>query len=292
MKNVIKFLSCVMMLTANVEISYADSSDVHIVVARLDYLTYSIKGYYEFSQPYELTDFTIPYTLIGNVAYYQQPAVDFGYTNAISAITGDTLFHASTIWSGTGRMVFPHDSLFKVEYNTGIISSPPDTVLYVLLFESTSESADTAWSRVEGTDFIHRLESIDNYDVAVFDHYFSVGVGDPTTAEWIIVAYTIPLLTGIYPDEENIPNKNYLAQNYPNPFNPVTKISYSLPVSGDVTLIIYNLLGEEVARLVDGFQQAGKYNTTWNASNVSSGIYFYRLQSADFTETRKMVLLK
>ncbi|MCH7954482.1 MAG: T9SS type A sorting domain-containing protein [Candidatus Marinimicrobia bacterium] len=79
---------------------------------------------------------------------------------------------------------------------------------------------------------------------------------------------------------------------HPNPFNPVTNISYSLPVSGDVTLIIYNLLGEEVARLVDGFQPAGEYNTTWNASNIASGIYFYRLRSGNVVQTRKMVLLK
>ena len=280
------------MLTTNVQISYADSSDVHIVVVRLDYLTYSIKGYYEFSQPYEPTDFTIPYTLIGEIAYYQQPAVDFGFTNAVSALTGDTLFHAATIWSGMGQMVFPHDSLFKVEYDTGIISAPPDTVLYVLLFESTSESADTAWSKVKETDFIHRLESIDNYDVTIFDHYFAVGVGDPSTAEWIIIGHTNPLPTGIYPDVDNIPSEYRLSQNHPNPFNPLTNISYSLPRAGEVTLIIYNILGEEVARLADGFQQAGEYRTQWSASNVSSGIYFYRLRSGDYTETKKMVLLK
>ena len=89
-----------------------------------------------------------------------------------------------------------------------------------------------------------------------------------------------------------IPEVYNISQNYPNPFNPVTNISYSLPVSGDVTLIIYNLLGEEVARLVDGLQQAGEYQTQWNASNFASGIYFYRLQAGDFVQTRKMVLLK
>ena len=283
------------MLTTNVKITYADSSDIHIVVARLDYLTYSIKGYYEFSQPYEPTDFTIPYTLIGELAYYQQPAVDFGFTNAVSALTGDTLFHASTIWSGMGQMVFPHDSLFKVEYNTGIISAPPDTVLYVLLFESTSESADTAWSKVKETDFIHRLGSIDNYDVVIFDHFYGLFGGSDSSAEWIIMGYTNPLPTGIYPDVDNIPSiisEFSLSQNHPNPFNPVTTISYSLPFSGDVSLIIYNILGEEIAQLVDGFQQAGEYNITWNATNISSGIYFYRLNSGDFTETKKMILLR
>ena len=93
-------------------------------------------------------------------------------------------------------------------------------------------------------------------------------------------------------DEEFIPAKYSLSQNHPNPFNPMTTISYTLLHSGDVTLIIYNLLGKEIARLVDGFQQAGEHNIAWNATNISSGIYFYRLHSGDFTETKKMVLLK
>ena len=97
---------------------------------------------------------------------------------------------------------------------------------------------------------------------------------------------------GIEQTESSSPVKYSLSQNHPNPFNPVTTISYSLPRSGDVTLIIYNLLGEEIARLVDGFQQAGEHTTVWNASNVSSGIYFYRLRAGDFTQTKKMVLLK
>ena len=79
---------------------------------------------------------------------------------------------------------------------------------------------------------------------------------------------------------------------HPNPFNPITTIEYSLPRSDEVTLIVYNLLGEEVIRLADSFQPAGEYLTEWNASNVSSGIYFYRLHSGTFTKTKKMVLLK
>jgi len=84
----------------------------------------------------------------------------------------------------------------------------------------------------------------------------------------------------------------YLAAAFPNPFNPVTNIKYSLPVDSEVFLTIYNLRGQEVARLVDGIQQAGEYNTTWNASNITSGVYFYRLQAGDFVQTRKMLLLK
>lgn len=84
----------------------------------------------------------------------------------------------------------------------------------------------------------------------------------------------------------------FLSQNYPNPFNPVTTINYALPKSGDVLLTIYNLRGVEVARLINGEQPAGNHLVTWDASNVASGIYFYRLQAGEFVQVRKMVLLK
>ena len=86
--------------------------------------------------------------------------------------------------------------------------------------------------------------------------------------------------------------KYMLGNNYPNPFNPTTSIEYSLPQSGEVSLIIYNLLGQEVAKLVSGEIESGYHKVTWDASNFSSGIYFYRLQAGDFVQTRKMVLLK
>ena len=93
-------------------------------------------------------------------------------------------------------------------------------------------------------------------------------------------------------DNGNIPENYALSQNYPNPFNPVTQIEFSLPARSEVLLVIYNLRGQEVARLIDGEQVAGFHSVTWDASNVSSGIYFYRLQAGDFVQTRKMVLLK
>ena len=89
-----------------------------------------------------------------------------------------------------------------------------------------------------------------------------------------------------------LPTRYDLGQNYPNPFNPVTRIEYSIPQPGEVSLVIYNLLGEEVSRLVHGHMPIGTYSVIWNASNVASGIYFYRLEAGDFVQTRKMVLLK
>jgi hypothetical protein len=83
-----------------------------------------------------------------------------------------------------------------------------------------------------------------------------------------------------------------LNQNYPNPFNPSTVISYNLKQAGPVTLQIYNYLGELVATLANGIQAAGNHKITFNAAALNSGLYFYRLQTGNFAETRKMMLIK
>jgi hypothetical protein len=86
--------------------------------------------------------------------------------------------------------------------------------------------------------------------------------------------------------------KYQLLQNYPNPFNPSTTIEFSLPQSGFVTLKIYNILGEVVATLVSQELKAGKYEYSWNAGSIASGVYIYELKAGDFNENRKMILLR
>jgi hypothetical protein len=83
-----------------------------------------------------------------------------------------------------------------------------------------------------------------------------------------------------------------LEQNYPNPFNPSTKIEYSIPADGNVTLKIYDILGNEVSTLVDEFKQAGTFDVTFNGAKLSSGVYYYRLTSAEMTTTKKLMLTK
>jgi hypothetical protein len=92
--------------------------------------------------------------------------------------------------------------------------------------------------------------------------------------------------------EQEVPTNRSLNQNYPNPFNPVTTISYELPLTTHVTLTITDVVGREVARLVDGFQEAGYRSVTLDGSNLASGIYFYRLHAGDFVETRKLILMR
>ena len=90
----------------------------------------------------------------------------------------------------------------------------------------------------------------------------------------------------------NIPLQYELDQNYPNPFNPATTIKYSIPEDGFVKLEVYNLLGESVATLINGMQKAGRYEVNFNASNLSSGIYIYKLKSGKFNSVKKMLLMK
>jgi hypothetical protein len=89
-----------------------------------------------------------------------------------------------------------------------------------------------------------------------------------------------------------LPNEFALMQNYPNPFNPETKISYQIPASGYVSLKVYDMLGKEVATLVNGMQEAGEQQAIFSASKYPSGMYFYTLKSASFVETKRMVLVK
>ena len=83
-----------------------------------------------------------------------------------------------------------------------------------------------------------------------------------------------------------------LSQNYPNPFNPVTEISFNLPEQAYARLQVFNILGQEIAVLVDQQLPAGDYTFPWNAGGLASGVYFYRLQAGDFVETKKMILVK
>jgi hypothetical protein len=89
-----------------------------------------------------------------------------------------------------------------------------------------------------------------------------------------------------------LPKDYTLSQNYPNPFNPSTVISYSLPSSSNVKLIVYNTLGQTIKTLESGYKTAGNYYVNFNASALPSGIYFYKLEAGQYSQIKKMMLLK
>ncbi len=99
-------------------------------------------------------------------------------------------------------------------------------------------------------------------------------------------------MSNIIKSEGEIPQKYSLSQNYPNPFNPVTKISFAIPKYSFVSLMIYDILGREIKNPVNEYVEPGNYTIDFNASELSSGIYFYKLVAGDFSETKRMILIK
>jgi len=126
---------------------------------------------------------------------------------------------------------------------------------------------------------------------------------DSLTHNFLLVEVLPPIITiynlfgdpnpvGVERIENLLPSDYQLEQNYPNPFNPSTKIRYSITEYSFVTLKVYTLLGEEIETLVNSEQSAGVYEATFDASNLSSGIYFYTIQTDNFSSTKKMILIK
>jgi hypothetical protein len=130
------------------------------------------------------------------------------------------------------------------------------------------------------------LEQYSDYVWRVrYENYFETG-------PWSFIGhfYTGDLTTSV--DNNLLPTENELYQNYPNPFNPNTTISYTLLQSGLVKLKVYDILGNEMAVLVNEEQSTGNHKIEFNGTNFPSGVYFYRLINGAFTDTKKLILLK
>lgn len=163
----------------------------------------------------------------------------------------------------------------------------PDTVRNVTISFSTDSFVKRVWTA-----------SPDFYGGADVDLSFTQDSGRisftlPQIKYWdmVVIEYD-STLTGTLNRSSRAPVGYALGQNYPNPFNPTTVISYSLPVRTSVTLRVYDVLGKEIATLVDERQNAGIHSTTFDAGGLSSGVYFYRLTAGSFVETKKLMLMK
>jgi hypothetical protein len=115
--------------------------------------------------------------------------------------------------------------------------------------------------------------------------------GTCTQAEVVYHEFTV-MTTDVRENTASVPDQYSLGQNYPNPFNPVTKITYNVPVKAEVSLSVFNVLGEKVATLVDGTREAGSYTADFIATDLPSGVYYYSLTANEFTSSKKMMLVK
>lgn len=165
------------------------------------------------------------------------------------------------------------------------VSAPSENIVYVcgskeLIYKSVN--GGDAWTAC-AVPGLHTL-----YAINFYDEKRGFAVGDSGT----ILFTSNGALTDVSREKGRLPNRYVLEQNYPNPFNPKTVINYQIPEKSRVSLKVYNLLGREVATLFQGIRRPGNYEATFNGSGLASGVYFYELRSADFVETKKLLLLK
>jgi photosystem II stability/assembly factor-like uncharacterized protein len=149
------------------------------------------------------------------------------------------------------------------------------------VFQSTNEGAN--W-----VSFNSGLPAVQIYDMKYKENAGMLLVATHGRGCWLFDVNAALGIGGI----TSLPKEYRLNQNYPNPFNPSTTISYELPAGSQVSLKIYDILGNFITQLVNAHQNAGVYKVDWSASNYPSGVYFYKLQSGSFVDTKKMVLLK
>lgn len=175
-----------------------------------------------------------------------------------------------------------------------VYTSPPgtngETVFGNVFRKSMPNSTGTSINTAPGTynfTFTYKIDPVWK-DSSMYTMAFIQNDVDKT----IVNSGRPGMLVGIEPYSNETPDRFILEQNYPNPFNPTTNIKFALPKDDNITLKVYDVVGNEVKTLVDGNHKSGSYNIYFDASNLSSGIYFYTLKTSNFTETKKMMLVK
>ncbi len=218
---------------------------------------------------------------------YLDDYLQYGKYNGIGFTSSFLLFQTENWYQFmAGSAVVPS----PYEHDTTYINDQdPDNYLFYTVGPNDIDGGNNAtWSRTD-SGFIFKG-----------DFYFDTTITDANSeetkhSEEHVIAKVIPYskLTSVNSHfESSIPGEYKLFQNYPNPFNPTTRISYSIPKSSFVSLKIYNTLGQEVADLVNEEQQPGNYSFSFNASALSSGVYFYKINAGSFSNTKKFILLK
>ncbi len=193
----------------------------------------------------------------------------------INIISDSTIFNTTTRWNGN---------------DASMVTVGNDVLISAKLGDSTGSGGGLG-----STDNFPNLGTVrakcDIAELMVYDTILS-NTDRLAIENYLNDKYNVNI-TGVEdPQNINIPERFTLNQNYPNPFNPSTRIEYQVASNSQVSLKVYDVLGKEVATLVNEEKPVGSYEVNFNASQLSSGIYFYKLQAGSFVETKKMILLK
>ncbi len=276
----------------NWNLDYDSANFAFLIV---DYTTYNFEGGYFTKFPYYpgYDDESIPFTILYN------PPADFGDILFTYSATNDTIFAGSIVWDGLGQITFPDtiDDASEFSYDSTQVADP-FSVSYLNYVDAIEDSvfylkADATWMSVNKLKILKEFGKEGNvFRIALYLYAPAEGFFSATSAKWIIFLYRGQPITDAV-NETSISIKYQLFQNYPNPFNPTTKISYSVLEPNIIILKVYDILGNEVHTMINQFQPAGYYTVNFNAINLPSGNYIYKLQVGnDYMENRKMLLLR
>ncbi len=226
---------------------------------------------------------------------------DFGSIQFNYTATGDTVFYATIIWDGFGEIYypasfFPSDSFYvEIENSTEVSIQYWDEVGNSTNDDSLLYSAQSAYELIRKLSLVHQF-TFSPYQTQIIAYLYTptVGATDWTVAKWIFFLFRNPEMISVKEDENPIPQNFKLYQPYPNPFNPTTTIRFDIGVATQraASLRIYDITGRLVETLVNGELVGSEHEVVWNAGNLPSGVYFVRLQSGEFVENRKVILIK
>jgi photosystem II stability/assembly factor-like uncharacterized protein len=203
---------------------------------------------------------------------------------SLTTLSGFTSTNWTTVYSGTYTAVQGFNYL---DLQTPFAYSQGSNLLIEVCFNNATWTYNSVVYSTSKPGMTYHGHA----DLVTTDGCISITTGQVYNNRPNICFITSPV-TGNGNTNVNLPKEYKLCQNYPNPFNPVTKIKYDIVKSGNVNLKIYDILGKEVAALVNEQLQPGTYEIEWNASSFSSGVYFYKLTSGVFTDTKRMLLIK
>lgn len=173
----------------------------------------------------------------------------------------------------------------EIEFNWNTISNSTEYEIQV--------DNDISFNQPEISALVYTNSHSASLEAKSSTYYWKVRAKHQTGwGEWSSTWNFMTLLTSVSRLNSEIPNKYNLYQNYPNPFNPVTNITYYLPKAGDVQIILFDALGNEIKSLVDDYYTVGKYNVEISMKNLPSGTYIYRLLTENYSKSKKMVFLK
>jgi hypothetical protein len=255
-------------------------------------------------------DITDNYFHVGDGNWWEQDALELfiglfdkrgarqgGFTRGASPYY-KLVFKGDTTWKEMGASAGLGKSGDGNYFNSGVVGSPDAIIEFKIRFDALAAiDGDSVFKPVKGMRIPIEPVWHDNDGAGAWEGNIVMSKNNNDNA-WQTPATWSHTFIGnqdgdiLSTDKDLIASTFSLKENYPNPFNPTTTIEYSIGIAGPTKLMVYDVLGREVVKLVDEYRPIGSHKVVLNASNMPSGIYFYRLETSSFIRTQKMILMK